>query len=228
MLFKSALVTQVSGSIGGMTGSHNRGGLYFRARTIPTDPNTLSQLLIRAAFGSIVQRWEATLTQPQRDAWDVYAAAVPIPGPLGDPVILSGMAQYVRSNTTRIRFGLAVIDVAPIIFDLGTLSTVAIDSAVQAGQLVGISFTNADGWNVAGGGLFVFLSRPQNVTINFFRGPYRFADFLDGAGPATTVALITPPFAINQGQRIFGRAVATYPDGRYTQTNFMGPELVAA
>ncbi|KKM06452.1 hypothetical protein LCGC14_1743870, partial [marine sediment metagenome] len=47
MLFKSGLITQGSGSIGGLTASHNRGGMYFRARTIPTNPATSFQTVVR-------------------------------------------------------------------------------------------------------------------------------------------------------------------------------------
>ena len=40
MLFKSAAFTQASGSVGGLTFAHNRGGMYTRARSIPVNPKT--------------------------------------------------------------------------------------------------------------------------------------------------------------------------------------------
>ena len=228
MKFKSALVTQVSGSIGGMTGSHNRGGLYFRARAIPTDPNTPAQAAIRAIFGALVQRWEDVLTIVQRRDWIIYANQVPLTGPLGDPVIVSGMNHYIRSNTARVQAGVAEVDDGPTTFNLGNLSQVILNSAVEATQLLSFSFTGADNWNAPGGGLISFIGRPQNLTINYFRGPYRFATFSDGAIPQVTPIAVTSPFAFVAGQRIFARLAATYPDGRYTQTAFVGPVVATA
>lgn len=228
MKFKSALLTQVSGSIGGMTFAHNRGGLYIRTRAIPTDPNSAFQAALRAVFGALVQRWEATLTPAQRNVWDAYAAAVPLTGPLGDPITVSGLNHYLRSNTSRSRFGLPVLDDAPNILNLGTLSLVTVTNATGAGQSVDVTFTAGDAWNVAGGALFIFIARTQNTTINFFRGPYLFAAALLGSGPAVPPTTVSSPFFFGAGRRMFLRAVATLPDGRYTQTQFIGPELTVA
>lgn len=230
MLFKSALVTQISGSIGGMTGSHNRGGLYFRARTIPADPNTPAQAVLRFVFASLVARWTDTLDEAQRDAWGLYAAAVPLPGPLGDPITVSGQNMYIRSNTPRFAFGIAVQDTAPSIFDRGLLNPTAIENAAQASQEIDITFQSTDLWNLDGGALFLFVSRPLSPAINFFRGPYRFAGKVEGntALPPTSPESFSLPFAVIAGQRLFARARASFPDGRLTNSQFLGPLTVVA
>lgn len=223
MLIKSALVTQISGSIGGMTGSHNRGGLYFRARTIPVNPNTPQQARVRAAMAALVVRWQAVLTQIQRDAWGVYATNVPLTGPLGDPITVSGINMYIRSNVLRTQVFLSVQDEAPTVFNLGQVNEVALDNATQAGQTVDITFTDTDLWNLDGGGLSIQLSRPQNLTINFFRGPYRNAGFIigDTAIPLPSPQAIGVPFPFVINQRLFGRVVATFPDGRLSVVQFL-------
>lgn len=226
MLFKSALLTQASGSVGGITASRNRGGMYFRARAIPVDPNTPAQATIRAILGSLVNRWINTLTIGQRNNWDVYAANVPLTGPLGDPITVSGMNHYVRANTPRSQILATIIDDAPFIFDTGTLGPVVALSAIQATQTVSWSVNDLDDWNIADGHIIFQQSRPQNQTINFFRGPYRFMNSFEGpqispiAGPAVF------PFVADQ--RLFFRVRASLADGRLTQTQFLGPLLAVA
>jgi len=43
MKFKSPILSQASGSIAGITFSHNRGGMYVRARAVPTNPGSPQQ-----------------------------------------------------------------------------------------------------------------------------------------------------------------------------------------
>lgn len=221
MLFKSALVTQISGSIGGMTGSHNRGGLYFRARSIPVNPNTPAQVTVRAAFSSLVARWNNILTGAEREPWDLYAAAVPLTGPLGDPITVSGQNMYLRSNVPRLRIAASIIDTAPGIFNLGILSPVTLVTATVASQLLSFAFNATDEWNVAGGFLFFQNARPVNPSINFFRGPYRFASAATDAAASPFDSL--SPFPFVAGQRIFARAIASLADGRLTEQQFLGP-----
>ncbi|HSR54544.1 MAG TPA: hypothetical protein VLV83_27270, partial [Acidobacteriota bacterium] len=110
MLFKSAMVTQVSGSVGGMTGSHNAGGYYFRSRVIPVNPNTSFQQSIRGVMGQLTSRWISTLTAAQRQGWEDYAQQVTLTNPLGDQRNVSGLNQYIRSNLSRRQPSLPFVD----------------------------------------------------------------------------------------------------------------------
>lgn len=216
MKFKSALLTQASGSVGGMTASHNAGGMYLRARAIPTDPSTAQQQVVRNAVAALSTRWVETLTDAQRSAWAVYAANVPLVDSLGDPRPVSALSQYVRSNVPRVQVGYPIVDDGPTVFDLATFTpaTIAIDTANDE---VDVTFTNTDGWaNEDDGGLFVYASAPKNSTINFFKGPYRLSGTIDGDGvtPPTSPAAITLPFAVVAGQRIFVQIRASRADGR--------------
>ena len=226
MLFKSQILTQASGSIGGITASHNRGGMYFRSRSIPVDPSTAPQGQVRAAMGALVNRWINTLTPEERTAWNTYAANVPLTGPLGDPVIVSGMNMYVRSNVARIQVITPIIDVAPPVFNTGTLSAVLIDNASAAVQQVDITFDGFDAWDQPGGHLIIQQSRPVNPTINFFQGPYRFMGSVNGIAASPITLPVVFPFL--EGQRLFFRVRASLPDGRMTQVQFLGPLLAIA
>lgn len=223
MLFKSALVTQVSGSVGGMTGSRNAGGMYFRARATPTNPNTGQQQLVRSIMSNITVVWQSTLTQAQRDAWAVYATNVPLVNSLGASINVSGLNMYVRTNLPRLQATASRLDAAPTLYNLSGLTPPTLNSATAATGIVNIGFSQADAWaTLAGGHLLIYIARPQNPTINFFRGPYQYAGRVNGGVvPPTTPANITSPFPFASGRRIFVKAVAATSDGRLT-TSWQG------
>lgn len=219
MLFKSGLVTSISGSIGGLTGSHNRGGLYFRGRVIPVHPNTAQQEFVTAAMAQFTNRWQGTLSQAQREAWDVYALNTPLTGPLGDTRNVGGIGMYIRGNIARSQAGLPIADDAPIVFTVGGFTPLTAPTAADASDLVGFAYDNTDDWaNEDDASLLVYVGRPQNPGINYFNGPYRFAGQVDGDAitPPTSPASITSPFVLAAGQRAFWRCRVTRADGRYS------------
>lgn len=225
MLFKPTIGTQLSGSIGGIVASHNAGGAYFRARSTPVNPNSPQQQTVRNAFANLTSIWSGTLTPAQREAWDVYGDNVKLTNRIGEQVNVSGIAHYTRSNVTRIQFGQARVDDGPTDFDLGGMGATSISDFSEATQSGNFNFTTSgitDPWaNEAGGFLFLYLSAPQNPGINFYHGPYRAANFIigDPAPPVPPTPTI-PPFAITEGQRLFGRSIASTANGRLSAEAF--------
>lgn len=209
-----------------MTASRNRGGMYFRARAIPTDPNTPAQATIRAILGMLTNRWVDILTPGNRTRWNMYAANVPLIGPLGDPITVSGLNMYVRSNTPRVQLVTTIIDQGPSTFDTGVLTPITIDTLSEAVQQFNVNFTEADLWNVANGHLLIQQSRPLNPTIDFFRGPYRLAGTVNGID--VTPRTLPTEFPFVEDQRMYFRVRASYADGRLTQPQFVGPVAAAA
>ena len=51
MLFVPTIGTKLSGSLGGIVASHNRFGSYFRQRTVPVNPDTADQQMVRGYSG---------------------------------------------------------------------------------------------------------------------------------------------------------------------------------
>jgi len=213
MIFKSQVYTEASGSIGGVTYSHNRGGMYTRARAVPTNPNSVYQQAIRAMVAGLTNHWKLTLTQPQRDGWATYADNVLIPNSLGEPKKLPPLAHYIRCNVPRLQGAFARIDTAPAIFNLGQFTAPVITGVNAATDEVTFNLTVGDEWNTAGGGLCLYTSRPQLATINYFKGPYRFSTSLAGPGVGSpqTKGLAFPCSA---GQRVFFLFRFTQGDGR--------------
>ena len=216
MLFKSAIADQASGSLGGLTASRNRFGSYFRTRALPVNPATPAQTTVRATFAQLAGLWQDTLTQAQRDAWTLYGDNVPVINRIGAVIFLTGLNQYIRSNTARLQGTLARVDDAPIIFDLGTFTpiTAAFDAAFNG---VDITFDNTDAWaNEGGATMLVRKSRQYAPTINFFKGPFQFAGEILGdlALPPTSPANITGPFNYDVANKATVAVRVSQADGR--------------
>ena len=101
-----------SGSVGALTVSHNRGGLYIRSRTVPTNPNTAFQSDVRAAVADLAQAWK-TLTVSQQTQWSDFALSNPIVDVLGSTITLSGEQMYIRCNLRLSLYYLTTISVPP-------------------------------------------------------------------------------------------------------------------
>lgn len=227
MLFTSPVFSQASGSIAGITFSHNRGGMYTRARVTPTDPSTALQQIMRAAMGVLAPFWGQTLTQLQRDAWDLYADNVPWINPLGQTIFLTGQQHFLRINTVRIQIGLAILDTAPSIFDLGTFTAPTINFAGTAPSL-SINFTTTDAWaNAVGGFMLFYAGRAQGPGRKFYRGPWRFGDLITGDPvPPTSPAVIAVSQVWPVGSFIWTQVRVIQVDGRMSLPVILGPQIV--
>ncbi len=227
MIFTSTIIESGSGSLGGMTFSRNRGGPYIRGRSIPTNPNTPQQQAVRSAAAQLASLWRNTLTETQRASWDLYAENVLLPNPLGQSRNVGGLGMYIRSNVPRIASGVAGlvrVDAAPIIFNLGDVGPLTIVSATGATDIVSFAFTDTDEWvDEDASALLIYTSRAANPSVNYFKGPYRFAGAVEGDAitPPTTPAAITGAFNIDVGNRTFVFARVSRADGRLS-TPFRG------
>lgn len=216
MKFKSPVFTQVSGSIAGATFAHNQGGLYMRARSIPTNPGTAQQNIVRAAMATLVSRWQTTLTAAQRAAWQTYADNVPVADVFGDPRNLSGQQHYLRSNIPAIQIGATLFDDAPTSFNLGDFTPVSITGQAAANR-VDVSFDNSDGWaNEDDAYMIVQASPEQSPTINFHKSPFRFIGTIEGDGSSapTSPGEITHFGSLTAGNVVFARVRVLRADGR--------------
>lgn len=223
MLVKG-IFTQMSGSLGGITAGHNRGGQYLRARTIPTDPASSFQVALRNIFGGLANRWQTVLTAAQRTAWGVYAANVPITGRLGDPINLTGQQMYIRCNTVLEQAGETVVDDGPTVMALADLSPISIAIAGGAATIA-VTFDEGDAWvDEDDAGIAVLASRELSPSINFFKGPFRFASIVAGSSgvPPTSPANVTSPFSYTSGNKGFVQVRAYRADGRISSAQVAG------
>lgn len=214
------LAGELRGSLGTLTFSRNRFGALIRNRTIPVNPRTPLQVLIRTIFTSLVIAWRQTLTQVQRDGWTQYGDNVIMQNKLGESINLTGMNQFLRSNVGRVQAGLAVVEDAPTIFDLGETDILFSGVGSEATQLVSVVFDDTNSWlDIDGAAMLVYAGIPVDPTINFFNGPWRFMGSIEGdvALPPTTPQDLTSPYLIAEAQRQFYYGRITLADGRISE-----------
>lgn len=221
--------TQISGSIGGTTYSHNRYGAYKRNRSVPVNPNTARQVNARNRVQALTIAWANTLTQVQRDAWDLYASNVSWQNALGRTIHLTGLNHYIRSNAPRLVCDLARLDDAPTIFNIAAAEQNLGATATEALQTIVITFDDTHEWCDEDGAFALYsMGIPQNGSIKFFGGPYRILGCSEGASispPASPLAGITvPDWPIAEGQRLWVRGRIGRADGRlseFAEANFL-------
>lgn len=236
MKFKSQVFTQVSGSVGGLTYAHNRGGMYTRARSIPVNPSSTSQTVVRANLATLVTYWGTTLTDAQRTAWNNYAANSPVTDKFGDSMLLSGQQMFVRCNSVRLRGGAGIVAAGPVTYGMATITPPQIAASIGAGSLFA-AFSISDAWRGENGaGLVVQTSRFVGAGISFLKSPYRFLLTIDGDSttPPASPYDLGAETAFGQdiatavvGQRIFGRFVAFRADGRISPTTIFNGSVIA-
>jgi hypothetical protein len=231
MKYKSALITQASGSIGGITFATGIGGMFIRARAIPVNPNTQEQNEVRSALGALTSFWN-TLTTPQRNAWNAYAAQVPLPDTFGDPRLVSGFNHFIRSNTNRLRIGESsnIVSDAPTTFNLGaTPILVSVESMIDGNGALGgtieIDVIDAPTPEAVGDYIYTFVSPPFNANRTFHRGPFNWST-LDGVGaaaaqPITVDASSDYAWDVAGGQGVQYRVRVSRLDGRLSGELFI-------
>jgi len=217
MKIKSALLTQASGSIGGLTASRNAGGMYFRARSVPVNPQTAQQIAIRNALSTLTTAWQETLTDAQREAWTTYAENVLLPDALGEPRNVGGIGMYVRSNVPRLQAGLPRVDDGPVVFDQASFTAPTTSITDDLTMNLTVTFDSGDAWVAEDdAAMLVYTSRQQAPSINFFKGPYRLAGTIAGnlATPPTSPATLTTAFPAAVANAMFSQFRVTRADGR--------------
>ncbi|MCK5565505.1 MAG: hypothetical protein KAJ07_09690 [Planctomycetes bacterium] len=214
-------VLAASGSIGGQTFARNRSGNYVRSRTKPVNPNTARQQAVRSNMTGSTGRWSSTLTALQRAEWATYAAAIAWQNKLGETIKLTGFNHYVRSATSLLAAGGVVVDDGPAILSLPDGDPLVAVTALATGQALSVSFDDSLPWlDEDGAHMVVQMGTPQNITRNFFNGPWRQAGVIDGDGTTapTTPQAMTAPFAIQEGQLVYFQFRIIRADGRVSQT----------
>jgi len=225
------IVGQASGSLRSNTYSHNRFGAYVRNRTIPVNPNSARQSTVRTAMQILTNLWGSTLTAAQRAQWTSYGDEVEVINRLGDTVKLTGLNHYVRSNLPRLIAGLARVDAGPAEHSLPATDETAIATYTADDQKVAVAFDDTmDYLDEDDAGLLVYTGTPVNSSIEFFNGPFRFTDSIDGDSvtPLTSPQELDSPFVFQEDQQVFTRFRISLADGRLSNFFRLGSGIVAA
>lgn len=210
-LFKSQLVTQASGSIGGATFTRTRSGMVLRGRAMPVNPASQYQQAVRSAQSGISTNWQAQLTDLQRESWENYASQVSRKNKLGDTIYLTGQQMFVRCNVPRVQAGLAPVLDGPTTFNLG-------DPTMNLNAVVELDVTNTILVDWTGSAedadVLIYVSRPMATTRNFFKGPFRYNNAFSLSAGEATLNTDRLPQPIAEGNKVVIRTRVSYADGR--------------
>ncbi len=194
-------VSQMSGSVGGVTASRNRGGQYFRLRAIPTNPSTPSQESVRAIMASQSQAW-ADLTDAQRASWKAWASENPVTNALGNSISLSGHQAFVQINSRLDLIDNATLTVPPVLNAPLALDSLTLSADIGAGN---VDLTFAASPLAADTVLWIEASIVSSAGIAYVRNLYRFI----GVSPTaqTTAYDIETIFTTKFGAPIVGQTM---------------------
>lgn len=186
MLIRTGLGGQLSGSVGGVTAARNRYGQYLRNRTVPVNPNSDRQQLVRACMSECAIAWRS-LTTPQRNAWNAYADQTPVLNRLGESITLTGQAMFNKTNVWLQAAGEAALLDAPNEPGLASLNIQKSDVSIEAvGPAVDIATAGSATRAV------LQIGPPVSDGITFFKGPYCFVAY-----EAIVANAFTPTFPVN-------------------------------
>jgi hypothetical protein len=210
-------VHDIRGSIGGTVFSRNRFCNYIRARITPVNPQSSRQNKIRACVQSLAPYWSNSLSQVNRDLWEVYADSIVRSNKVGAQMKLTGFNHFIRSNTIRLQSDDPQVDAGPTVLTLPPADPIFACEVDETNQQISVTFDPLLAWNIIDDAfMYVFMSAPKAVGTNFIGGPFRLAGAIDGdtASPPTSPQILTAPFQIAEGQALVCRARISEVDGR--------------
>ena len=190
------ILGELSGSIAGNVFSHNKGGHYARARSVPVNPNSARQQVVRGILSQVSAGW-FDIIDAQRDAWTAFAALHPVLDALGQSIVLSGHQMFCRVNAAILHYGGTEIEDPPGTWQAPDQPLTISLAATAPDQLV---FTYTATPLVAGVKLFAYLSPPGGPgrDPNFRTARYAGKTAAAAASPQT----ITSAIAIAAGQTV--------------------------
>ncbi len=205
------VVSDIRGSINGVTFGRNRAGLFARQRVVPVDPNTPAQVFARAIMAAASIAWRNTLTPAQRTAWNLLGLTTVFKNALGQDFNPSGIMLYVRSVALAFRAGQIAVSDPPTeaVIQLGTLTF-----AYTA--LAGIEITSVVGTEVTNGEAIGQKSPDLSQGISFFKGPFAQTLVFPVEDFAAPPVLVIPIADLLPGRRYFMRMRVIQDDGSAT------------
>ena len=136
-----------SGSIGGVTSSHNRAGQYKRNRRAPVSPTrTPKQSVARARFGASSALWQ-TLDAATQNAWTAFAAAYPVVDSLGQSITLTGQQYFVGIQSQLQAVGQPTNTAVPTNTTLFPIDTPVLYADGSGTFIVSVNEVNAGDFN---------------------------------------------------------------------------------
>jgi hypothetical protein len=204
-----------SGSLGGVTSSHNRAGQYRRARRTPVSPTrTDKQGVIRGRFGSASAAWQSLASDLQA-AWTAFAANYPVVDSLGQSIVLTGQQFFIGLQSSLMNAGQPMNTGIPVNTSVPAVDTPQLLIYADGTVIVSCASITPGDWNLVG--LSKVLSNGKNFNKTFSQFAVLSGDNL--------VADISDAYARQFGAPVSGRKIFA----RFKEVNsdgMSGPPLI--
>lgn len=218
----SPLVSELRGSVGGVTFARNSYGAYARNKTSPVQPRSPQQMLIRAAFTQISQAWRDILVTTERAAWDDYAKQTPMSDVLGNKILLTGATMFVRYNTGLVGILPAILKIAPTLPGEAQMAKVTLTATVADG----VKITSLVPTLIAGDYAIAYSNKaPIPTSREFFNGPWALRKNMDST--QVFPAVIITPAECAVGQRWWVSTRLYKADGRVGPRGMTRVDIIA-
>jgi hypothetical protein len=102
----SGLISDISGSVSGMTFQKSSSGLTLRKKPIPLNPQSPPQLIQRSAITYLQNLW-ISLSQPDRDKWIYFLSWSNQSQNHNSKLIISGYQLFIKYQSARMLAGLS-------------------------------------------------------------------------------------------------------------------------
>lgn len=213
------LTVSRSGSLGDTVHSHNGSGPYTRPRTVPNDPVTFRQTRVRARLRVVSRFWANNLTPAERQSWTDLATRLVFPNKIRSAQTFNGQTLFIRNNAGRPLTGFNIIRQAPTAASNGIYTLPELNDLGGLGTVI-VTINTADAWVTEDNAfLAVYVSDRRIPTINFFKGPFRFAGAVAGSSTAPPGAInpFDDPWGSAPKDRRTARTRVAFADGRLTK-----------
>lgn len=134
-----SIAGQVSGRIGGVVYTRNRGGSVARNGVIPTNKRAIAQQHSRATLAQLARHWRR-LTAAQRRAWASWAEQNPTTNRLGRAIRTTGAQAFTSISFIRALANMPMILTPPTGPPPPALESISLSADIGAGN-VEIAFT---------------------------------------------------------------------------------------
>ena len=174
-----AIVTDISGKLGGHVFAKNRGGNYMRTKTTPLNPQSVRQMAVRAMFALISSAWSA-LTETARNSFRDKVVEYSTTNVFGDVKNPSGKALYQKLNQNLLNSGQNQISECPSPSSVPSPSLVSVAGAEGTQALVCTL-----GSDTTGAKIVVFATQPLSQGTKFVKNKLRQIGAFNGQGAGT-------------------------------------------
>lgn len=175
-------VQDARGSIGGQTFRKGRSGHLLQSRRGPVNKRSSRQTKSRAIFSKLTQYWSNNLSSPQRNQWNVYAAAIVVKNKLGQSVHLTGFHHFISANTLLLQFNSDIHADGPVLMTLPGPDPTITSEFNFVTQKIKVFFDESAVWvNNVHGHMYVTMSQPHSPGTRNFNKSFRLTGRVHGS-----------------------------------------------